>query len=253
MFDKLLTSIGIGAAKVDTRLSKGSYVVGETIEGNVLIKGGNSEQDIDNIYLTLMTDYEVEVDDRKVRRSFALGKFLLTESFTIGVNEEKVVPFKMEIPYNTPATMGRTRVWIQTGLDIKKAFDPQDKDFLEIKPHPLVTGFIEAARRLGFRLHQVDTEKAPSFFKNGLPFVQEFEIKPTSGEFARKLDELEAVFQLSENEARVLLQIDRRARGLSSFLAESLNMDESYVKFSFSKSDIGTLDRKLGDLIRQYC
>ena len=164
MFDKLLTSIGIGAAKVDTRLSKGSYTVGETIEGNVLIRGGNSEQDIDNIYLTLMTNYEVEVDDRKVRRSFALKKILLTESFTIGVNEEKIVPFHMEIPYNTPATMGRTQVWIQTGLDIKKAFDPQDKDFLEIKPHPLVTGFIEAATRLGFRLYQVDTEKASILF-----------------------------------------------------------------------------------------
>ena len=74
MFDKLLSSIGIGAAKVDTRLAKKSYTVGETIEGEVFIKGGKNEQDIDNIQLTLMTDYVVEVDDKKVRRSVALDK-----------------------------------------------------------------------------------------------------------------------------------------------------------------------------------
>lgn len=253
MFDKLLSSIGIGAAKVDTRLAKKSYTVGETIEGEVFIKGGKNEQDIDNIYLTLMTDYVVEVDDKKVRRSVALDKILLTERFTIASNEEKVVPFQIKVPYEAPVTMGSTRVWIQTGLDIKMAIDPQDKDFLEIKPHQLVREFIDAAGRLGFRLRQVDCEKTPSYFRNGLPFVQEFEFKATSGEFARKLDELEAVFQLTENEARVLLQIDRRARGFSSFLAESLNMDESFVKFTFNKSDIGTLDRTLGDLIRKYC
>jgi sporulation-control protein len=178
---------------------------------------------------------------------------LLTESFTIAANEDKVVPFQMKIPYEAPATLGRTRLWIQTGLDIKMAIDPQDKDFLEIQPHPLVTGFIDAAQRLGFQLRQVDCEKTPSYFKNGLPFVQEFEFKPITGEFARKLDELEAVFQLTENEARVLLQVDRRARGFSSFLAESLNMDESFVKFSFKQSDLSTLDRTLGDMIRKYC
>ncbi len=253
MFDKLLSSIGIGAAKVDTRLAKKSYSVGETIEGEVYIKGGNVEQDIDKIYLTLMTDYEVEVDDRKVRRSVALDKILLTEPFTINPNEDKVVPFQIIIPYEAPVTLGSTRLWIQTGLDIKNAFDPQDKDFLEIQPHPLVSGFIDAASKLGFRLYKVDCEKAPSYFKNGLPFVQEFEFKATTGEFARKLDELEAVFQLTENKAKVLLQIDRRARGFSSFLAESLNMDESYVNFSFDMSDLGSLDRTLADIIRKYC
>lgn len=253
MFDKLLSSIGIGAAKVDTRLAKKSYIVGETIEGEVYIKGGKTEQDIDAIYLTLMTDYEVEIDDKRVRRSVALDKILLTESFTIAANEDKVMPFQMKIPYEAPATLGRTRLWIQTGLDIKMAIDPQDKDFLEIQPHPLVTGFIDAAQRLGFRLRQVDCERTPSYFKNGLPFVQEFEFKPISGEFARKLDELEAVFQLTENEARVLLQVDRRARGFSSFLAESLNMDESFVKFSFNQSDLSTLERTLADIIRKYC
>ncbi len=253
MFDKLLTSIGIGAAKVDTRLSKGSYVAGEIIEGTVSIKGGSSEQEIDNIYLTLMTDYEVEIDDKKVRRSVALEKIRLTEPFLISANEEKVVPFRMRIPFEAPSTLGRTRVWIQTGLDIKMAIDPQDTDYLEIKPHPLVTAFIDAARRLGFRLYQVDCEKTPSFFRNGLPFVQEYEFKAASGQFARKLDELEAVFQLTENEANVLLQIDRRVRGFSSFLAESFNMDESYVKFSFNRSDISTLDRTLGEIIRKHC
>jgi sporulation-control protein len=33
MFKKFLSSIGIGAARVDTKLSKAQYAPGETVEG----------------------------------------------------------------------------------------------------------------------------------------------------------------------------------------------------------------------------
>ena len=252
MFKKFFSSVGIGAAKVDTKLYKTSFIPGESIDGVVTIKGGSVDQDVDSIYLTLMSEYEDEFDDKKIRRSVALEKFLLTNSFTIVAEESKEIPFNFTLPYDVPATLGKTRVWIQTGLDIKMAADPQDRDYIEIQPHPLVGAFIKSAEQLGFSLRKVDCEKAPAAFRKRLPFVQEFEFKAYSGEFARKLDELEAVFYLSENKAEVLLQIDRKVRGLSSFLAESLSLDESYARFSYTKDEIGGLTTTLANIIRKY-
>lgn len=252
MFKKFLSSVGIGAAKVDTKIHRSSFFPGETIEGVVTIKGGSTDQDVDAIYLKLMSEYEDELNDKKINVAVDLEKFLLQDSFTIAADENKEIPFSFKIPHDVPATLGKTRVWVQTGLDIKMAVDPQDRDYIEIQPHPLVGAFIESAKQLGFSLREVDCEKAPAAFRKRFPFVQEFEFKAYSGEFARKLDELEAVFYLSENKAEVLLQIDRKVRGLSSFLAESLGMDESYVRFSYSKEDTGDLTNTLANMIRKY-
>lgn len=252
MFKKLLSSVGIGAAKVDTKLYKTNYTVGEKLEGVVTIQGGQVEQEIDSIYLSLLCQYEDKIDDKKITRTAVIEKLELLQAFTIGVNEAKEIPFSFLIPNSTPATLGKTKVWIQTGLDIKMAADPQDRDYIKVNPHPLVEEFLNAVKRLGFRLREVDCEKAPLSLRNRTPFVQEFEFKPYSGEFARKLDELEAVFTVSENRVDVLLQVDRRARGFGGFLAEALEMDESYVRFSYSRADVPSLPETIASIIRKY-
>ena len=140
---------------------------------------------------------------------------------------------------------------MHTGLDIKGAIDPKDRDYLSVLPHPLVNEFLGAAERLGFRLREVDLEK--SSHRNGQVFKQEFEFKPVGGEFAGRLDEIEAEFKLSENQVSVRLQVDRRARGLIGAIAESLDMDESYTGFTYGPQDIAHLDQILADAIRRYC
>ena len=142
MFKKLLSSVGVGAAKVDTKLYKTNFTVGEKLEGVVMIQGGQVEQEIDSIYLSLLSEYEDEIDDKKIKRTAVIEKFELLQAFTIGVNEQREVPFSFHIPYSTPATLGKTNVWIQTGLDIKMAVDPQDRDYIKVKPHPLVEEFL---------------------------------------------------------------------------------------------------------------
>lgn len=253
MFNKLLRSIGIGSAKVDTVLANRTCVPGGTLEGEVRIYGGNAAQDIETIYLTLMTDYEVEVDDTKVRRTVDLGRFHLTDRFTVQAEQELVMPFSITVPLTTPVTMGKSTAWVQTGLDIKSALDPQDRDALDVRPHPLVEAFLGSAERLGFRLYKVDTEAARLRHSGTLPFVQEFEFKPAGGEFRGKLDELEAIFQLSETGVLVTLQIDRRARDLGSFFAEAAGLDESYASFSYGPADLDNLDNLLASVIRKYC
>ncbi|WP_208854676.1 sporulation protein [Geobacillus thermoleovorans] len=252
LFKKLLSSIGIGAATVDTKLAKAQYVQGETVEGVVDIRGGSIEQHIDEIYLALVTTYLREIDDKKHEEKAVLARYKVSGSLTIGPNETKTIPFQFALPYDVPVTLGSSRVWLQTGLDIKMALDPQDRDHLAIEPHPLVAAFLEAARQLGFRLHHVQCEQSPRYWQRRLPFVQEFEFKPASGPFKGCLDELEAIFFLSENSVEVLLEIDRKARGLSGLFAEALDMDETFVRFTYGTGDIPALPQLLADAIQKY-
>lgn len=50
-----------------------------------------------------------------------------------------------------------------------------------------------------------------------------------------RLDELEIVFlSQTEQSADILMQVDRRARGLGSFLSEAFETDESYIRLSIT-------------------
>lgn len=252
IFNKVLASVGIGAATVDTKLENSHFTAGDVIRGNVEIMGGNVEQHIDRIYLTLYTTYTREVDDRKYTDHAAITKFQVSEPFTIGAGEKKSIPFSFNLPHTTPITSGQTRVWVQTGLDIKNAVDPSDKDFIEVKPSPLANEVLNAVKSLGFRLKKVDCESAPKRFHTPHVFIQEFEFSATNPTYRSRLDELEVTFlNQSSGSVEVLLQIDRRARGLASFLSEALEMDESLVRLTFTDRDIPTIQSTIKQAIER--
>lgn len=252
-FNKMLASIGIGSATVDTRLEKSTYTAGETLRGTIDIAGGSTEQYIDAIYLTLYTTYIKEVNDNKYTDSAAIHKVKVNEPFTLGANERKSIPFTFQLPFDTPATLGKTRVWIHTGLDIKNAVDPTDKDFIEVNPSPLAAQVLQTIERIGFRLRKVDCEYASMKLRSPYVFVQEFEFTPTIGTYRSQLDELEVIF-LSQtvNSAQLLLQVDRRARGLGGLFAEAMDMDESFVRLTITTEDIPYLNQKLQQTINKY-
>ncbi len=240
MFKKILASVGIGAAKVDTRVFNPSVVPGDVLEGEVYIAGGDVAQDIDDIYLKLATEYKREVDDSTVYEECVLVNYRLLERLTIQPKEEMVVPFSLELPYEMPLTLGRTPVYIRTGLDIKTAINPRDRDALEVRPHPLMQRVLEAMERLGFHLHKVDCEYT-HHFGGHYPFVQEFEFKPT-GNYRNYLDELEVIFRLNPDELEVLLEIDKKARGFAGWLDEAFDLDERYARFYLAQSDLYEMD-----------
>lgn len=253
-FNKMFASIGIGAAKVDTKLTTDTFKAGETVEGIVEIIGGNVEQKIDEIYLTVFSTYIKEDDDQKYTKQAEIMKVKINEPFTISARETKVIPFHFTLPYDTPVTIGASRVWIHTGLDIKGAIDPQDKDYIEVHPNTLMEKVLTSLHQLGFKLRQVENEEAPLRLRKRLPFLQEFEFYPTSGKFNGKLDELEVVFlPINENELELLMEIDRKARGLTGLFAEAFDLDETLVKVRITKEDISHMELKLSSTIEKFC
>lgn len=81
------------------------------------------DQKINTIYFTLYTTYIKEVDDCKVTVPYAFEKFKVYDSFTGQENETKIIPFSFVMPIDTPITIGKTRVWVKTELDIQSGVD----------------------------------------------------------------------------------------------------------------------------------
>lgn len=250
LFNKALASIGIGNAKVDTKLERTRYTAGDVMRGIVEVKGGNVAQEVDSIYVSVMTTYVRESDDRKVVDEAVVIKEKLNEPFTINPGEVREFPLEMTLPHETPITQGKTRVWVATGLDIKQAVDPNDKDYIEVQPTVIAEEVLDGVRSLGFRLREVECEHARL---TSYPFVQEFEFVPVTGAYAGKLDELEVAFlQQTKDEVNVLLQVDKRARGLGGFLSEAMGTDETNVRLRIKRQDLSGVRTLLDETIRRF-
>ncbi|WP_409288766.1 sporulation protein [Peribacillus sp. SCS-37] len=252
-FNKVLASIGIGNSEVDTRLETDRYMPGDKVTGTVEIKGGSVEQKIDEIYLGVCTQYVKEVDDKKYTQKAVMLKHRLNDAFTIGAGEMKNIPFTFDLPEDVPLTYGKTKVWIETGLDIKNAVDPSDEDYIQIEPGPLVHSVLLGLTELGFRLRQAENKAGSRRHHGAEPFLQEFEFVPVSGKYHGRLDELEVTFLKSgQDAADLLIQVDRKARGLAGLFAEAMEMDETMVRSSVSRRDIPKMQETLDRIIERY-
>lgn len=235
-FNKMLASVGIGAARIDTRLDKNSYQQGEEVTGTVLIKGGNVEQAVDRIYIKVMTEYIKEQDDKRMRHSYTLDKFVVSERLVVKPGQELDIPFSFNLPLDTPLSFSGQPVWLKTGLDIENAMDPKDEDYIEVTPHPDFAVVLDAVRQLGFRFKSASCEYHPRLGK-GLPFIQEIEFYP-GGEFSRSLTELELVLYHESDGVSVLVEVDRRGSGLSGWLERSFDMDERHSWLSMDNDQL---------------
>ncbi|WP_080832215.1 sporulation protein [Cohnella massiliensis] len=238
-FGRILASVGIGSAKVDTVLETSSYAPGDEVRGVVRIEGGAVEQRIDGIVLTVMSQYVREVNDSKLHQNAEIARIRVTEPFVLAPGSREEVPFSFYLPRNTPLSIGRTPVWIKTNADIQSAVDPTDEDRIHIMPSRDQKVVLDAIDMLGFRLKQTETVYAPRL-GGSLPFVQEFEWIPGGGRYRGRLDELELMFLGSRGDGlTLLLQIDRKATSIFGLFAEAMDTDETFVRVELSGGDLG--------------
>ena len=253
---RLLSRVGIGAATVDTRLEKSEYAPGEEVRGVVEIKGGGMEQEVESIYLAVQTHYKRESGDDTVTETGTIETTRISGKTTVGANHSEETPFSFRLPYDTPLTVGRSSVWIQTGLEVMSAFDPSDQDRISVRPDATVGAVLEAFERLGFDLREADNEELPPRLRRRLPFGQEFEFVARRGEFRGRFDEIEALMFPDERGVDLVMQLDRRAQGLGGFLSEAMGTDESYVQTNITTQEAaGGADNvaaKLAETIRRH-
>ncbi len=255
-FKKALASVGIGAAKVDTVIEsrhESGVEAGEALQGTVQIQGGEVEQHIDQISITLVTNYYKERDDRKVEATAELARWSIAENITIKSGEQREIPFTLNIPYHAPITLGSTKVWLMTNLGITSAIDPKDHDFIRILPSPIVSTCLNALDTLGFRPKKAECLYAPRISR-GFPYVQEIEFYP--GPQFRSLQELEVIFFNSPSAVEVYMEVDRKARGLAGLFAEAFDLDETKLRFTLTQEEASkgpkVLAEQIGAMIQRY-
>lgn len=236
IFKKALASMGIGSAKVDTVLECSSLQPGSEVTGNINIYGGKVEQKIDKIKFHVMTKYERETEDSSYMQDIKLQTITIDIHKTIEPNEHEIIPFSFILDLRTPVTTHHSPIWIRTELGVENAIDPSDKDYIDVSPHYFVDIILEALGNLGFSLKQIENEHV-HFNYFGLPFVQEFEFYP-SGEYRNYFSELEMIFFLNENGVEIKVEVDKKVRGIKSFFAEMVDMNEIKGKIFFSANEL---------------
>lgn len=244
IFGKTLASMGIGAAKVDTRLEKSSYRQGDLICGAIYVQGGQVEQKVDDIYLYLVVQYHHEGSQAE----YVLDEFRITEPFVLSPSESKEIPFEFHLPYDVPVTTSGCPVYLKTGLDIKMAKDPGDVDGIEITPHPLVNQVIKLIEEVGFELKGVTADFEHYYTQQ--PFVQEYQLTPLM-RFQDVVDRVTAVFTPHDQEVDIILKVDRKAVDLMTSMEEALDLDQRMTRFVVKESELESdkLTKKLEKLI----
>jgi sporulation-control protein len=230
---KTLATFGIGSAKVDSVLQQDVLYPGDKVNIVVHVYGGSTSQDIDNIEMQLCCRYvdeePVPNKDRdnglkqKVHKTYVLAKWSLPYAFKIEPGETRDFNVEFDLPLNMPVTVGDTKVWLETGLDIAMALDPTDKDILTVRPEPMLDAVFSAFEEQGLRLRQVECEAAKGF---ALPFVQEFEFVPTTGPFHGRWRELEIIAYREEETLKLWFDIDLAMKGVGGMLVSLLGKGE---------------------------
>lgn len=217
---RFMSRLGVGAAEVETVLDRPETLPGTVVTGLTTIRGGNVEQEIERVLVALEATVEVETDDSTWYEQVTFGTQQIGGGFTIHPGQEVTGRFELPVPWQTPITdvggwhLHGMKVGVRTTLSIPGAVDPGDLDPVSIQQLPIQSAVLEALGDLGFHFRSADVEKG-RLHGSDLPFYQEIELKP-SGEFARRISELEVTFLVDGAGMDVVLEADRRGGLLSS-------------------------------------
>jgi sporulation-control protein len=241
---RVLSSLGIGSATVDTVLPHTTVHPGDSLDVTVEVEGGSTDQEIDGVYFAVVTRYATE----EGYETAAIARSQLTESFTIEAGEERTLDATVDVPRHTPLTLGGTEVWIETGLDIDWAVDPDDEDRIEVEADDRLAAVFDALDDLGFTFHTAECSAAPRSLRHaGASFVQEFAFRAAAGPFAGDLDELELIPQYTDDGLSLAVEVDRRG----GLLAEMTDADERHTRVHVSGTDATTVADDLRTAIRE--
>jgi sporulation-control protein len=163
MFGKILASLNIGGTIVDTILEKKELRQGEKVGGQLRLVGGKSEQKINNATLTLVCEYRYD-HKKSVKHTWKQVK--IGPIGTIRPQEEKVIPFQLEVPETMPCTFhdylreGFCTNLI-TDLDIPFAINPHDNDEVTIQPHRDLQLLLDILESLGMKVVKMSGPMVP--------------------------------------------------------------------------------------------
>jgi sporulation-control protein len=214
-FKKLLASMGAGGASVETELTESNVVPGGVVQGEVRLQGGSVNQQIQGLNVGLQARVEVEGNDQEVKQDIEFTKQSIGGAFEVQAGATHVVPFGLEIPWETPITiidgqpLRGMNIGVTTELDIARALDSGDLDPIKVHPLPAQQAILDAFVQLGFRFKAADMERGHiRGTRQKLPFYQEIEF--FAPQQYRGLNQVELTFVADDREMDVILEMDKK-------------------------------------------
>ncbi len=249
MLEKMLASMGIGAATIDLEIPNPQVEPGESLKGTVKISGGSVEQEVKKIEISLMlkSSYYEKKQSRILNKE--VSSVIIAEKMVITPGYEEVIPVSFEIPFarNMPISRGRTRYYLQTKADIRKAIDPVDHDDILVIPNTYLKMFFDAMATLGFH------EKKHSGDFDGV--LQEFSYDPTTF-FAQELEEIRVYAKVKKSEMDLTIKMNKKNRGLIENLVDDIDPNMAVIQFTLIFSKMENIQKTadyLKEVLEQEC
>ncbi|WP_405816877.1 sporulation protein [Streptomyces sp. NBC_01390] len=249
VFKRLLGSLGVGGPTVDTVLDPAPARPGSTLTGQVHLKGGNADFDIDHITLELVARVEAEHEEGESEGVVVFSRFTVGGGFRLGEGETRSVPFTVVLPWETPVTelygqgLGIV-LGARTELAVAGAKDKGDLDQLTVAPLPAQEAILEALGQLGFGFKSADLEYGRVHGTGQqLPFYQELELTPAP-QYAHQVNEIELTFLAGPGGMEVVLEADKRG----GFFSEG---HDAVTRFTVGHHDVRDWNTEVDGWIRQ--
>lgn len=240
---RVLSSIGVGSATVDTVLPRPALRPGETATATVELSGGDATQSIEGIYFSLTA----RVEDERGGAKRVLAEPAIDRSITLEPGEEQSIPVELDVPLWTPLSRGDVVVRLATGLDIPWARDPSDEEAVTVEPGEIAAALFAAVEALGFARSSTAIVDAPVL--DDRPFAQVFSFRPTDDAMAELVEGLELTLIPREEDLRVFLEVDQRDPVADAY---DLDLNEQETSITFDRADPGLLRRRLRTEIERY-
>jgi sporulation-control protein len=216
VFKRMLQALGVGGPSVETELAAPDCRPGGYLEGHVQIHGGDHAVDVEYVAIGLITRIEVESGDAEYNADQEFHRQRLTGSFRLDPGARHDVPFRFDVPWETPITevygqhLHGMTMGLATELEVARAVDKSDLDTVAVHPLPAQERILDALLRLGFRFSRADVERGRVYgVDQVLPFYQEIEFHPPSA-YAEAINELELTFLPTPEKLQVVLEADKR-------------------------------------------
>ncbi|MDQ0789775.1 sporulation-control protein [Streptomyces sp. B3I8] len=252
VFKRLLGAMGVGGPSVDTVLDggrgedgggDGAVRPGDVLSGQVRLEGGGSAVEVEYIALELIARVETEHADEaggESGRTVTFERFVVGGGFRLGEGERRAVPFRLTLPWETPATELHGQplgivLGVRTELAVAGARDRGDLDPLTVAPLPVQEAVLEAFGQLGFGFRSADLEYGHiGGTGQRLPFYQEIELTPPPA-YAHAVNEIELTFLASPAGVEVILEADKRGGLLSPG-------HDALTRFTVTHQDVAVRD-----------
>ncbi|WP_049572982.1 sporulation protein [Streptomyces sp. SBT349] len=174
--ERRLGPFGVGGPTAETVLDGGSVPPGGTLAGEVRLRGGGADVEIEEVTLELVAG--VAGNDAPFAR------FRVGGGFPLAAGERRAVPFAVALPWETPVTELHGQplgvpLGVRTGLGAAGASDTGGLDPLAVAPLPAQDAVLRALGRLGFGFLSASLEPGRlAGTGQQLPFRQEFGLIP---------------------------------------------------------------------------